>query len=84
MRWLAVPVLSGDRVVGVLVATEFLRRQQDALTATIMTVSVVTVLVLVGACLLAWGAAGRALRAAARPGRHRPLGEHRPRPLRAA
>jgi two-component system OmpR family sensor kinase len=61
VRWLAVPVLAGDRVAGVLVATEFLSRQQDALTGTITTVSVVTALVLAGACLLAWGVAGRAL-----------------------
>lgn len=62
MRWLAVPVLAGDRVAGVVVAAEFLSREQDALTGTITTVSAVTALVLVGACLLAWGAAGRALR----------------------
>jgi two-component system OmpR family sensor kinase len=61
MRWMAVPVLAGDRVAAVLVATEFLSREQDALTGTITTVSAVTALVLVGACLLAWGAAGRAL-----------------------
>ncbi len=61
VRWLAVPVLADSRVIGVLVATEFLDRQQDALTGTITTVSVVTALVLLGACLVAWGVAGRAL-----------------------
>ena len=61
LRWLAVPVRSGDRVLGVLVATELLSGQQHALEGTIVTVSLVMVLVLAGACLLAWGAAGRAL-----------------------
>jgi signal transduction histidine kinase len=61
LRWLAVPVRSGDRVLGVLVATELLSGQQHALQGTIVTVSLVMVLVLAGACLLAWGAAGRAL-----------------------
>jgi signal transduction histidine kinase len=61
MRWLAVPVVAGDRTVGVLVATEFLQRATDELTGTVVTVGAVTVLVLAAAALLAWGAAGRAL-----------------------
>jgi two-component system OmpR family sensor kinase len=61
MRWLAVPVLADGRPVGALVATEFLRRAEDDLSATVTTVAVVTLLVLAGASLLAWGAAGRAL-----------------------
>lgn len=61
MRWLAVPVLSNDRLLGVLVATELLAGQQHALRATVVTQSLVMLLVLAGASLLAWGAAGRAL-----------------------
>jgi two-component system OmpR family sensor kinase len=61
MEWMAVPVVAGGTTVGVLVATEFLDREQDALTDTVVVVAAVTVLVMVGACLLAWGAAGRAL-----------------------
>jgi signal transduction histidine kinase len=61
MRWLAVPVLADGRPVGVLVAAEFLGRAEDDLSATVATVAVVTLLVLAGASLLAWGAAGRAL-----------------------
>lgn len=61
MRWLAVPIEAHGQVVGVLVATEFLGDQLDTLQGTLATVAAVTVLVLVGACLLAWGSAGRAL-----------------------
>ncbi len=61
MRWLAVPVTSGGRVLGVLVTAEFLADEQAALDGTVATVAAVTLLVLVGASLLAWGAAGRAL-----------------------
>lgn len=61
VRWVAVPVTGGGQVLGVLVAAEFLAGQQRALRGTVATVSLVTLLVLVAACLLAWGAAGRAL-----------------------
>lgn len=61
IRWLAVPVLSNGRLLGVLVATELLAGQQHALQTTLVTVSLVMLLVLAGASLLAWGAAGRAL-----------------------
>ncbi len=72
LRWLAVPVRSGDRVLGVLVATELLSGQQHALQGTIVTVSLVMVLVLAGACLLAWGAGRSCAGARARPrGRRR-------------
>lgn len=60
-EWVAVPVTSGDRVLGVLVATQFLAGQERALSGTVVTVSLVTFLVLVAAALLAWVAAGRAL-----------------------
>ncbi len=61
MRWLAVPVLSNGHLLGVLVATELLAGQQHALRTTVVTESLVMLLVLAGASLLAWGAAGRAL-----------------------
>lgn len=61
MRWLALPVLAGDRLLGVMVMVEFTAGQYDALRGTIVSVSLITFLVLVGASLLAWGAAGRAL-----------------------
>lgn len=61
VRWLAVPVASGDQLLGVFVAAEFLGDQQDALRDSLVTVTAVTLLVLVGASLLAWGAAGRAM-----------------------
>lgn len=61
LRWLAVPVLSDQEVIGVFVATSFIEGQEEALRGTVVTVGVVTTLVLVGAGLLAWGAAGRAL-----------------------
>ena len=61
MRWLAVPILSNGRLLGVLVATELLAGQQHALQTTVVTESLVMLLVLAGASLLAWGAAGRAL-----------------------
>jgi signal transduction histidine kinase len=61
MRWLAVPVLSNGRLLGVLVATELLAGQQHALRTTVVTESLVMLLVLAAASLLAWGAAGRAL-----------------------
>ena len=61
LRWLAVPVLAGGDLLGVFVATELLTSQQATLQDTIVLVGAVTVLVLVAACLLAWGAAGRAL-----------------------
>lgn len=61
LRWLAVPVRGDDEVLGVFVATSFIADQQEALRSTVMTVGVVTTLVLIGAGLLAWSAAGRAL-----------------------
>lgn len=61
LRWVAVPVRSEDEVLGVFVATSFIGDQQDTLRDTIVTVGLVTALVFVGAVLLAWGAAGRAL-----------------------
>ena len=61
LRWLAVPVLSNGRLLGVLVATELLAGQQHALRTTMVTESLVMLLVLAAASLLAWGAAGRAL-----------------------
>lgn len=62
VRWLAVPVTAGDRLLGVFVATAFVERQQEATDGTVVTVTVVTSLVLAAAALLAWGIAGRALR----------------------
>jgi two-component system OmpR family sensor kinase len=62
MRWLAVPILAGDDLLGVFVATELIADQQTALRDTVALVSALTLLVLLAACLLAWGAAGRALR----------------------
>jgi two-component system OmpR family sensor kinase len=62
MRWLAVPIVARGQVLGVLVATEFVGGQRDTLQGIVVTVSLVTLLVLVGGCLLAWGSAGRALR----------------------
>lgn len=61
LRWLAVPVVSDGEVIGVFVATSFTAGQEEALRGTVVTVGVVTTLMLVGAGLLAWGAAGRAL-----------------------
>lgn len=61
LRWVAVPVRSDQAVIGVFVATSFIEGQQEALRSTVVTVGLVTTLVLVGAGLLAWGAAGRAL-----------------------
>src|SRR5690606_6740810 len=61
MRWLAVPVTSDEDVLGVCVAASFVADRQEALRSTLLTVGAVTALVLVGAGLLAWGAAGRAL-----------------------
>jgi two-component system OmpR family sensor kinase len=62
MRYLAVPVLAGADLLGVFVVTQLIVDQQAALRDTIALVSAITVLVLLAACLLAWGAAGRALR----------------------
>lgn len=61
MRWLAVPVLAGDDLLGVFVASELLAAQQATLQETVALASGVTLLVLLAACLVAWGAAGRAL-----------------------
>src|SRR5215207_7668926 len=61
VRWLAVPILAGDDLLGVFVATEVLAGQQANLRDTVAVTSAVTLLVLLAACLVAWGAAGRAL-----------------------
>jgi signal transduction histidine kinase len=61
MRWMAVPVQAGGTTIGVFVATAFVQGQLDTLAATERTVAIVTGLILVAACLLAWGLAGRAL-----------------------
>ena len=60
-RWVSVPLVSGDRVLGSYVAVAFDRSARQAMRDTVETVSIVTGLVLVGATLLAWGLAGRAL-----------------------
>ena len=60
-RWLAVPVVADDEVLGTLVVVQFTDAQRQALASTVVTVSLVTALLLVGAALLAWVAAGRAL-----------------------
>lgn len=61
VRWLAVPILAGDDLLGVLVVAQLLGGAQETLRDTIALVSVITALVLLAACLLAWSAAGRAL-----------------------
>nr|WP_249420565.1 HAMP domain-containing sensor histidine kinase [Rhabdothermincola salaria] len=60
-RWLAVPVVAGSDVLGTLVVAQFTDAQSQALESTVVTVSLVTLLLLAGAALLAWVAAGRAL-----------------------
>lgn len=61
LRWLAVPVLAGNDLLGVFVASELLGPQQATLQETVALAGGVTLLVLLAACLVAWGAAGRAL-----------------------
>ena len=61
VRWLAVPILAGDDLLGVLVVAQVVGGAQESLRETIALVTIITLLVLLAACLLAWGAAGRAL-----------------------
>jgi len=62
VRYLAVPVRSGNVTIGTLVIVEFLELRRAAIDSTLVSLALITALVLLASCVLAWAAAGRALR----------------------
>jgi two-component system OmpR family sensor kinase len=61
-RYLVVPVLADGAPVGALVVIAFLDDRRAAIESTVVSISLITALVLLASCVLAWAAAGRALR----------------------
>jgi signal transduction histidine kinase len=62
VRYLSVPVVLAGRPIGALVIVELLEPRRAAIESTVVSISIITALVLLASTVLAWGAAGRALK----------------------